>query len=483
MNEQAMKNTELIEENALLKQRIQELEQSESKSKQAEEALLESENKFKNFAEQALAGIYLIQDGVFKYVNPKFAQMFGYTVEECLNDMPIKNLVHADDMTKVEVQIRRRTSGEVEFVHYTFRGIKKMGQIFHVEIYGSTGIHKGRPAAVGTILDITERKRAEAALKESEGKYNQFFRTSRDCVFITSKDGSWIDLNDAAVELFGYSSREELMQVKISNLYVNPEERIKHNSIIAERGYSKEFPVDLRRKDGTVRHTLITSVARYDAEGNVIGFQGTIRDITERKRAEEALRASEERYRSLASSIDSMYLVDKDCRYMFVNEQCRRRYGIPLKDIIGKRYNDFHSEGNSEKFAKIVKDVFETGKAIQMEHLSERDKSFFLRTFSPAMDQEGKSIAAVTIVSKDITERKRAEEALEEERRQLRQALDEVRTLRGIVPICANCKKIRDDEGYWNQVEKYVSDHTEAKFSHGICPDCIKIVYPEYKKQ
>ena len=86
-------------------------------------------------------------------------------------------------------------------------------------------------------------------------------------------------------------------------------------------------------------------------------------------------------------------------------------------------------------------------------------------------------------VSEDITEQKQAEDALEEERRRLQQALDEVRTLRGIVPICANCKKIRDDKGYWNQVEKYVSDHTEAKFSHGICPDCVKVLYPDlYKK-
>jgi len=86
-------------------------------------------------------------------------------------------------------------------------------------------------------------------------------------------------------------------------------------------------------------------------------------------------------------------------------------------------------------------------------------------------------------VALDITERKRAEEALEEERRRLQKALDEVRTLRGIVPICSNCKKIRDDKGFWNQVESYISDHTEAEFSHGICPDCVKKLYPEYNKK
>jgi len=63
---------------------------------------------------------------------------------------------------------------------------------------------------------------------------------------------------------------------------------------------------------------------------------------------------------------------------------------------------------------------------------------------------------------------------------ELRQALDQIKTLRGIVPICANCKKIRDDQGYWNQVEVYVRDHTEAEFSHSICPDCVKELYPEF---
>jgi PAS domain-containing protein len=101
-----------------------------------------------------------------------------------------------------------------------------------------------------------------------------------------------------------------------------------------------------------------------------------------------------------------------------------------------------------------------------------------------ALDEVRKGTAALAESNRElqveITERKRAEEALEEERKRLQKALDDVRTLRGILPICANCKKIRDDQGYWNQVEVYVRDHTEAKFSHGICPECMKKFYPEF---
>jgi len=139
----------------------------EFRRQQAEEALMESEKKFKSFAEQALAGIYILQDGVFKFVNAKFAQMFGYTVEECLSDMPFKNLVYSEDLATVEEQVRRRISGEAESVHYTFRGLKKNGQIFLVEVYGATSVYKGKPAGAGTILDITDRKQSEDELRVS----------------------------------------------------------------------------------------------------------------------------------------------------------------------------------------------------------------------------------------------------------------------------------------------------------------------------
>jgi len=166
--------------------------------------------------------------------------------------------------------------------------------------------------------EISERKRAEAVLKESEEKYNQFFKTSRDCVFITSKDGRLVDLNDAAVELFGYSSRDELLQKKMPYVYANKEERAKHARVIAECGYVKEYPIDLRRKDGSVRHALITAVARYDVSGGTIGFQGTIRDVTEQRRVEKELRKYREDLESMVAERTSE-LEDKTRNLQEVN--------------------------------------------------------------------------------------------------------------------------------------------------------------------
>ena len=99
----------------------------------------------------------------------------------------------------------------------------------------------------------------------------------------------WVDFNDAAVELFGYESREDLLKIKIPQVYANASDREAHVRFIRDNGYSFEYPVDLKRKDGTIIHTLITTVARKDASGNILGFQGSIRDITERKAAQDRI--------------------------------------------------------------------------------------------------------------------------------------------------------------------------------------------------
>jgi PAS domain S-box-containing protein len=337
------------------------------------------------------------------------------------------------------------------------------------------------------VNEIAERKQAEAALKESEEKYNSFFRTSRDCVFITSKDGRLIDLNDAAVELLGYSSREELLQVKIQDIYAHPEERAKHISLIAECGFAKELPMDLRRKDGTVRHTLVTSAARYDAEGNVIGFQGTIRDITERKLAEEAIRESEETYRSiLNASPDDITITDMEGKIMMVSPAAKKMFGYePEYDgFKGSHIVNFVVPDDRERARSNIRIKSQGGYTGPNEyHGLRKDQSIFDIEVNNGFihDANGQPTKMVFIV-RDVTERKKAEEERENLIIELRDAMSKIKTLSGMLPICASCKKIRDDKGYWNQIESYIKRHSDAEFSHSICPECAKKLYPEYYK-
>ena len=100
-------------------------------------------------------------------------------------------------------------------------------------------------------------------------------------------------------------------------------------------------------------------------------------------------------------------------------------------------------------------------------------------TLVPHYDLQGNLLSYDGIV-RDITERKRAEEALLQERNKLQDALAKVKILSGLIPICCSCKNIRDDKGYWKQIEGYIQDHSDAAFSHGICPECAKKLYPDF---
>jgi PAS domain S-box-containing protein len=277
------------------------------------------------------------------------------------------------------------------------------------------------------IKNLDDRKRAEKALRESGRRYRSFFQTSRDCVFVTSKEGHWVDLNDAAVELFGYESKEELRAVRIPDLYENPTDRELHIRTIEEQGFTEEYPVNLRRKDGRIINALITSVPVLDESGNAIGFQGTIRDITNRKRAERALRKSEARFRNLfETSPDTVFLLSKDGVFEEINEP--RITGHSREEIIGKHFQDvpFITEESkreaAEHFRERVKgtDVPPYPIEIRTRHGETRYAEINATTLT-----EDDKITGIIGIARDITERKRIERQLREHRGHLEELVQE----------------------------------------------------------
>lgn len=135
-----------------------------SERKRTELALKESENKFRGLAEKSLVGVYIIQDWMFKYVNPRFAEMFGYNILEMIDKMGPKDIVLPDDWPKVEERLQKRLTGEIESLSYEIRGLTKKGDLVYIEVFGSRTAYESRPAVVGTALDITEHKHIEADL-------------------------------------------------------------------------------------------------------------------------------------------------------------------------------------------------------------------------------------------------------------------------------------------------------------------------------
>ncbi|HYA14607.1 MAG TPA: PAS domain-containing protein [Syntrophales bacterium] len=344
------------------------------------------------------------------------------------------------------------------------------------------------------VREITIRKQAEEALRESQQRLSDIIDFLPDATFAIDRQGKVIAWNRAIEEMTGVKAEEMIGKgdyeyaipfygmrrpILIDLVFISDEEIEKKYRFIEKKGDILFTEADVPLKN---QHRILWGKARplYDSGGNIIGAIESIRDITDRKHMEAALRESGEKYRSLASTADSMYLVDRGYRYLFMNEKHLSRFGLPLDQIIGRPYGDFHSEKSTRDFIEKVDHVFETGKSIQNEYRSERDGRYFLRTYSPVKDREGITTIAVTVASKDITERKRAEEERERLILELKEALSKIRTLSGLLPICAACKKIRNDKGYWEQLETYISERSEADFSHSICPECVNKLYPKF---
>jgi two-component system cell cycle sensor histidine kinase/response regulator CckA len=179
-------------------------------------ALRTSETMFRALSERALAGVYLIrEDHRFAYVNPRLAELFGYSVEEILKEKSVEDLVLAEDRDLVIGNLKRRLSGEVPSLNYTFRGVRKDGTVFDVEVFGNRTEFDGRPAVVGTLLDVSERQQARRRIEHLNrtlsvlSAINQTIVRERDprvmmetaCRTAVEKGGfrlAWVGMLDAA---------------------------------------------------------------------------------------------------------------------------------------------------------------------------------------------------------------------------------------------------------------------------------------------
>jgi len=250
--------------------------------KQAEEALRESEGKYKLITETSQTGIYMHQDDIIIYANDKFAQLHGYTVDELIGTYYF-NLFHPDERERALGIKSKRLRGDEDAPQYhETKRVKKDGGILWCQTVAVLIEYQGKPAIMGNVVDITVRKRAEESLRESEEKYRRLFELESDAIFLIEKDtGKILEVNASAADLYGFS-REELL-------------RMKNVDLSAEAGKTKQATQDQltqipirhhRKKDGTVFPVEITA-SHMNWKGREAHI-ATIRDITFRVEAESA---------------------------------------------------------------------------------------------------------------------------------------------------------------------------------------------------
>ena len=152
----------------------------EAERKRVEESLYAAEEQFRGLVEQSIAGTYIIQDGKFAYVNPRFAEIFGYGSAEELIDREASSVIAEKDRGTVAENVRRRIEGEIASVSYDFTGLRKDGSMIDVGVHGSRATHGGRPAVIGLVQDISEKKRAEVAIRRYVEQLKSAFMSTVD---------------------------------------------------------------------------------------------------------------------------------------------------------------------------------------------------------------------------------------------------------------------------------------------------------------
>ena len=206
------------------------------------------------------------------------------------------------------------------------------------------------------------------------------------------------------------------------------------------------------------------------------------RAAVERARTEAALRKSEDRFHEFMNNSPAVaYIKDESGRFVYVNAQTAKRFQIPAEGWIGRS----DAELFGPAVARIVEEndlsVLNDGRSREVEEgmpTPDGKSRCWLSHKFLLRDADGRR--QIGGLSFDITDRKNAEQERERILSELQEALAAVKTLKGLIPICASCKNIRDDEGYWKQIEFYLCEHSELEFTHGICPACLERLYPDF---
>jgi len=398
------RTAELKAANELLKQEIAE-------RKRVEDALRESEERFRTFLDNLGDIAYETDDsGKITYVNKMVETVTGVSMNRVLGTSFFPFL------TKESQQVAR------DAYQQTLRGENPECELTFSN--GKSCHFKNQPlkdgggkivGTFGTARDITERRQAEAALQASEARLRTLFEEALNPVMIVDKWGRYLDANKAAFD-FLESDRTQLIGSVAWHFSPPGQAERPQNGLTPLMGrgtIETDYFVQGKTK------TLLLNVVPLTISDEMIVYC-IGQDITKRREIEKALQESEQKYRSLVESTeDSIYLVDRDCKYLFMNNRHLSKLELPITDIIGKTYSECHSQEETREFIEKVAEVFRARKSLWHEYMSSRDERHYLRTLSPVREPAG-AVIAVTVVSKDITERKLAEEAVRESERKYR---------------------------------------------------------------
>ncbi len=389
--------------------------------RRAEELLRESEERYRTLFENATEGIFLTTPaGRYIAVNPSTARMFRYSSPEemidSVTDIGLQIYANPEDRFTVQRMLAE---------HGKFEGLEvEMVRKDKSRIWITMNIHVVRDKQGnilyydGTCVDITERKRAEELLRESEERYRMLFENATEGLFLTTPAGKYINVNPSVARMFGYSSPREVLETVSDigrQIYAHPEDRDTFLRMMAEHGKVEGFEVEMVRKDSSRIWIRMNVHVVRDAQGNIMHYEGTCVDITESRRIEDALRKSENEFKTLFEAGPIGIGLLKGRVILKANTQLIKMTGYTAEEMLGQFVQKFYaSDDEFERVGRILYGMIEKDGLGEMEtRLADKSGRFvdiILR--GSAIDRNDPSSGTIITVQ-DITERKRSEEALE----------------------------------------------------------------------
>ncbi len=420
-----------------------------------------SEERFRRLVEIAPDTVLLHDGGELIFVNPAGVRLLGVTSARELLGRPVADFVDAEGLAAASELCSEGPAGggqtepglppgaSAEVIESRLR--RQDGEMVDVEIVGLPSSFQGRPATQLVIRDVSRRKQAESALRESEERYRSLFEDVPVGVYRISPSGLMMHCNRAVVELLGYPSREQLLGVDTGELYADPEDLDAWKTMMRFEDHVADFETRIRRFDGSkvwVRsHTsAIREGRRVPPKGGerntapkggerntapkggerntapeaggrrkVVGYRGTVEDITDRKRAEDALRTSEERFRSLVQNASDMIgILDAEAKVVYLSPASQRVLGFPPSDRLGSHgFEHIHPKDLPRVQVMFDELLGKPGKSLRTEYrMRHAEGSWRVLESSMTNLLHNPAVSGVVVNSRDVSDRKRAEDRL-----------------------------------------------------------------------
>lgn len=463
-----------------------ELEIQNDELRRSQVELKKSQQRFSRLFDMAPIGyIILDRNGFIDDVNQTMLRMLKQQRDELISK-PFSRFIHTDDRhlfwarfkafykNPLNKTLEVRLKGEKSSAFFS----RIEGRF--VEINDSASGAENERILLN-VTDVSESKKAEQALMQSEAKHRNFLHSLNDAVICSDPEGTIVFFNSCAETLFDCRA-EEVLGTNVSRFC--PDDRIEEQrqllDQVMEQGQIESVRTERCASNGIRVPVEMSLHLNSDDHGAPQGVNAVIRDISDRIRQEELIRNTREKLRFILDSLPDMILeVDSDMNILWANNSA-----LELNpDAIGQSCHEAFP-GNKDICdgcfctKAFASKKLETGIMYQPASKT-AGESYWENLGIPLHNKDGQEMTVLE-VSRNVTARVQAEKEKEQLIKELESALKDVKKLSGLLPICSHCKKIRDDNGYWNQIESYIDEHSEAQFSHSICQDCAKKHYPGY---